>query len=246
MSLAWSTHPEWGLDGQSVIWNGPGYVVRWNQTKGLSIVGWNPTGWFTPDESPVEIKAETFLVSAYRPVGNVPEGNILRVGNDPKAFTNPLRGGYWHFERSVDGEILARPTSAGGPGIVGPAPTLRWTGETWVEYVLPQPPGPPTVTFTVDKASIIREEAAILSWRVTGANDVRGSWISGSVNPESSWVVYPTVTTTYTLMATAPGGSTSAMVTVTVVVLPGDTPGNPPTEPTSGTATTTPARRGRR
>jgi|SRR3989338_2555912 len=142
VQLVWSSHPEFGWDGSSVVFHGPTYIVRWVNEK-LSITGWMPAWWFLPGHGMVEIRPGEFLVSAYRVVGNLPEGNILLASKaDQRIFSNPLKSGYWQFERIANGELLAKPTSAGVMGWVAPTTTLRWTGEGWVEYIKPAPPVP--------------------------------------------------------------------------------------------------------
>ena len=144
LRLVWSSHPEWGWDDQSAIFHGPTYILRSAGGK-LHRIGYPDGGWFLPGLGLVEIRG-FFVVSAYRVVGNLPEGNILEVGpllSPTRIFPHPLKGGYWQFERTASGELRARSVSAGVPRWTNPQTTLRWTGAEWQEVVAPQPPPPP-------------------------------------------------------------------------------------------------------
>ena len=76
---------------------------------------------------------------------------------------------------------------------------------------------PPTVNLSLDKASIINNgETAELSWSVSGLVD--SITLTGVSNPGSSGSVNvsPSSSTTYTLTAVGPGGTTTEQVTLTV------------------------------
>lgn len=74
-----------------------------------------------------------------------------------------------------------------------------------------------------------RGESTTLSWSSTNATDLELSSV-GSVAPEGSTKVSPTDSTTYTITAKGPGGSTEASTRVTVNVPPPPPP--PPPAPT--------------
>ena len=76
---------------------------------------------------------------------------------------------------------------------------------------------PPSITFTVDNSQINAGGNTILRWNVSGSvSTVTISPAIGSTNISSTAVITPTSTTTYTLFASGPGGTGSAIVTVTV------------------------------
>ncbi len=98
----------------------------------------------------------------------------------------------------------------------------------------PPPPAPapvaakPTVTFSADRSSINKGESAKLSWTTTDANNVSIAPEVGAVTPQGSTTVTPADSTTYTLTASGPGGSTDATARVTV-----NAPPPPPAAKTS-------------
>lgn len=81
---------------------------------------------------------------------------------------------------------------------------------------------PPTATLTANPTSIQEGGSSTLSWSVTNADTVSISPGIGSVDPESSTEVSPTSTTTYTLTAVGPGGTTTRQATVLVTSDPNE------------------------
>ncbi|MBN2688718.1 MAG: hypothetical protein JXR85_11155, partial [Deltaproteobacteria bacterium] len=75
---------------------------------------------------------------------------------------------------------------------------------------------PPAVTFLSEPSAIAPGEHALLKWTSTGADNVIIDQGIGSVPLNGSTVVSPCETTTYTLIATGEGGTTTKSVTVTV------------------------------
>jgi hypothetical protein len=78
---------------------------------------------------------------------------------------------------------------------------------------------PPSLTsFSVDKPSIVQGDEATLSWSGNAINySISDGTTTFDVGPRRSLTVRPAVTTTYTLLAVGPGGTTtSAPITVTV------------------------------
>jgi Carbohydrate binding module (family 6)/Right handed beta helix region len=69
----------------------------------------------------------------------------------------------------------------------------------------------------VSPSSIRPGGSATLSWTTSGATDVAISPSVGSVGASGSTSVSPAATTTYTLTAEGPGGTTVSMVTLTVI-----------------------------
>ncbi len=72
----------------------------------------------------------------------------------------------------------------------------------------------PVVVFTADPRGIADGEIATLSWNVTGADTVSIDQGIGTVATSDTYPVTPSATTTYTLTAQGPGGTTTATATV--------------------------------
>jgi peptidoglycan-associated lipoprotein len=82
-----------------------------------------------------------------------------------------------------------------------------------------QPPAPtlfPTVTLTASSTFVHPGATVTLNWTSTNATDLDLAPGVGKVAPEGSAPVTPTESTTYTITATGPGGSTTGNVRVTV------------------------------
>jgi hypothetical protein len=74
----------------------------------------------------------------------------------------------------------------------------------------------PTISLAADPVSIMAGESAILTWSSSDADTIQFNQGIGSVPLQGSLTVSPIATTTYTLTATGPGGTTSKSVTITV------------------------------
>ena len=83
------------------------------------------------------------------------------------------------------------------------------------------PPAAPTITLTVDRASIQSGQSAVLSYTSTNATSVTINPGIGAVQPAGSGTrqITPTATTSFTARATGPGG-TADSAAVNVVVTP--------------------------
>ncbi len=114
-------------------------------------------------------------------------------------------------------EATATPTETPAP-----EPTATPT-----ETAIPEPtdtptstatPGPPVIeSFTADPETITEGDSSTLSWGlVTNADSVEIDQGIGGVGTPDSVVVSPATTTTYTMTAVGPGGTTTDSVTVTV------------------------------
>jgi hypothetical protein len=93
--------------------------------------------------------------------------------------------------------------------------------------------------FTASPANIQPGGSSTISWKVTGASDIKIAPEIGPTGPEIAITIYPNNTTTYTLTASNTVGSTSRIVVVNVATglpgqaqsgevlnpLPGDLPG---------------------
>src|SRR5438874_2337952 len=110
----------------------------------------------------------------------------------------------------------------------------------------PPPPPPPAATtpttpsapqrpvinsFTAEPSTIERGQAATLSWSISNATDMTIDQNLGAVQSQGTRQVFPSVTTTYTLIANGPGGSDTKTATVTV----SSPPPPPPVAPTTPT-----------
>ncbi len=81
--------------------------------------------------------------------------------------------------------------------------------------------GPPIVDFyAANPASVSLGGASTLSWSTTGGATASIDHGVGPVTTSGSVVVYPNVTTTYTLTVTGPGGATVSRVQVIVTPVP--------------------------
>jgi peptidoglycan-associated lipoprotein len=121
--------------------------------------------------------------------------------------------------------------------------SLRWSGILMLVLLLltgtackkkppPPPPTPqpppaapaPTATLRAVPSTIEQGQSTTLSWNSTNATELSIQPDVGSIGPQGSQTVQPERSTTYTLVARGPGGSTEATARVTVNV-----PEAPPT-----------------
>jgi len=85
------------------------------------------------------------------------------------------------------------------------------------EYDLTVQYTPPVILdFSADPEMIGQDESSTLTWQVLDAYEVRISGIEGSFPISGATTVSPSQTTQYTLTATGLGGSTQAVLTITV------------------------------
>jgi peptidoglycan-associated lipoprotein len=96
-----------------------------------------------------------------------------------------------------------------------------------VEAPPPAPAKPVINSFTAEPRSIERGQSATLRWSVGNATDVSIDQGVGAVQSSGSRSVYPSTTTTYTLVANGPGGSDTRSVTIDVAA-PAPPPPPPP------------------
>ncbi|HOS96724.1 MAG TPA: PKD domain-containing protein, partial [Deltaproteobacteria bacterium] len=75
---------------------------------------------------------------------------------------------------------------------------------------------PPQVYFNADCTDIVPGRPVVLSWSCTDADTVILEPFGWDMSVSGSYTVYPDVTTTYRIVATGPGGTTTASVTVSV------------------------------
>ncbi len=115
---------------------------------------------------------------------------------------------------ALNGSLLVSPTDT-------TAYTLTATGaggtvSALVTVTVTEPPPVPTLSVTADPGTIASGSSATLTWSSTHADSVTIEPGIGIVDTNSSLTVSPTETTTYSLTAAGPGGSTTATVNVTV------------------------------
>ncbi|MCG8532747.1 MAG: hypothetical protein MI749_19105, partial [Desulfovibrionales bacterium] len=87
-----------------------------------------------------------------------------------------------------------------------------------VEIIVQDPP--PTISFNVAPEEIFITDTARLSWNTYGAEFCSIKPNIGSVEINGSKEVQPTTTTTYTISATGPTGTSTAQATVSVITKP--------------------------
>jgi peptidoglycan-associated lipoprotein len=97
----------------------------------------------------------------------------------------------------------------------------------------PPPPAAPTVvSFTAEPTTIQRGQSSTLRWEVSGqVTSVSIDQSIGTVQNTGNRLVFPSETTSYTLTATGPGGSTPATARVSVTAPPPPPPPPPPAAP---------------
>jgi peptidoglycan-associated lipoprotein len=110
--------------------------------------------------------------------------------------------------------ISTAPTNTSGPG--GPTDTGRSL----------------IASFTAEPRTIAKGQSSTLRWSISGATDMSIDQGIGAIQSSGSRQVFPSVTTTYTLIANGPAGSDTKSVTVEVSTPPpppptGDGPRGP-------------------
>jgi len=108
------------------------------------------------------------------------------------------------------------------PAPVAPKPTPT------PEAPAPPPASPVISSFTAEPSTIERGQSSTLRWSTSNATDARIDNGVGSVAANGTRQVFPTSTTTYTLTASGPGGTTTQQATVRVTERPAEPPPPPP------------------
>ena len=91
-------------------------------------------------------------------------------------------------------------------------------------------PSAPSITFSAEPTTIQRGQSSTLRWQVTGSvTSVSIDQSVGTVQNTGSRSVSPQASTSYTLTATGPGGTSTALATVNVSAPPPPPP--PPSNP---------------
>lgn len=99
------------------------------------------------------------------------------------------------------------------------------------KYATSPIPLPPTCTFSASSQTITAGQSTTLVWTSANTTSLSINNGIGAVSPlaSGSFVVTPTVSTTYALSGTGPGGSVSCSTTVTVIPIPPPPVQYPPT-----------------
>jgi peptidoglycan-associated lipoprotein len=81
----------------------------------------------------------------------------------------------------------------------------------------PNPPAPtaPAATLAANPSVIQQGQSTVLTWQTSNANEITVAGL-GTLPPSGSRTVVPSSSTTYTLVANGPGGTTDASARVTV------------------------------
>jgi hypothetical protein len=114
--------------------------------------------------------------------------------------------------KPLNGNTSVSPTSTTTYTLTaaGPGGTITKTATVTVTQPLP------TVSFSASPSTIASGGSSSLIWNTTNANSVSIDNGVGSQPLSGSTSVHPTLTTTYTLTATGPGGTMTGQATVTV------------------------------
>ncbi len=112
---------------------------------------------------------------------------------------------------AVNGTITVNPTQTTTYTITTTGQGGSVTASTTVTVV-----PPPTVTLNATPAAITKGQSSTLSWTSTDATTCSINQGIGTVATNGSVAVAPAQTTTYTIIATGPSGTTQAAITVTV------------------------------
>jgi peptidoglycan-associated lipoprotein len=109
-----------------------------------------------------------------------------------------------------------------------PPPPSTPTGTSTPRVEQPSETGKPVIAnFTAEPRTIAKGQPSTLRWSISGATDMSLDQGIGAIQSSGSRQVYPSVTTTYTLIANGPGGSDTRSATVEVSTPPPPPPDAP-------------------
>ena len=113
------------------------------------------------------------------------------------------------------GNITVSPTETTTYTLTATGPAGTSTAQVTVTVLVPDPP---TIVFTGDPAAYINPGSSTLNWEVTGIliSSVSINQDIGTVGVTGSTTVNPNTSTSYTLTATNPGGTSTAGFTLVV------------------------------
>lgn len=139
-------------------------------------------------------------------------------------MTNKYRSQFWKLGALIVALALLVFASGCKKKVPPPPPPPPPTREA-------PPPAPttakPTInSFTAEPSTIARGQSSTLRWSISNATDMTIDQGIGAVQSNGSRQVFPSATTTYTLIVNGPGGSDTRSVTVEISTPPPP----PPTE----------------
>jgi len=132
--------------------------------------------------------------------------------------TNATSCNSGHFAASgTSGSAVVTPSATTSYSITcsGNGGSATATATVTVATPPPPPPPAPTASLSANPTSVNAGLSSTLSWSSTNATACTGGGFTASATSGSA-VVYPTVTTSYSVSCTGNGGSATAMATVTV------------------------------
>jgi hypothetical protein len=194
----------------------PSSVQTWQLTLTNTTAGWT---WSQSLQYQSTMASAEWILEAPQVGGIVPLPDYVKTTFDPVEANgqNP------NLSLSANGVVMQDPygetSNPSAPvngntfstcwGAIGAAPTPCTAGS------FTTPPPAPTVALSADPASITAGQSSTLTWSSTDATSCVGSNFDASATSGST-VVYPAVTTAYSITCTGDGGSDTAMVRVAV------------------------------
>ena len=97
----------------------------------------------------------------------------------------------------------------------------------------PLPQASPTISFSISSSVITPSASANLSWSASNATSCTGTGFSTAGMVSGSVTLSPTQTTTYSIVCTGPGGSTTGNTTVTVATAQNGNQNQTPSQPST-------------
>ncbi|HEV7485820.1 MAG TPA: hypothetical protein VGQ65_09060 [Thermoanaerobaculia bacterium] len=125
---------------------------------------------------------------------------------------------------TIDNGVGAQPVS--GSVTVSPVSTTTYTltatgpGGTLTSQATVTVSNRPSIAFVASPPQVVSGSSSTLTWLVTNSTSVSIDNGIGAQAASGTTTVSPSQTTTYTLIATGPGGTSTASATVTIVVPP--------------------------
>jgi PKD repeat protein len=120
----------------------------------------------------------------------------------------------WSGTKTISGTQLVSPTTTSTYSLTCDGPGGAASKSVTVTV---NPPPTPSLTFSANPTTIISGSSSLLTWSSTNTTScvASNSW-TGAHATSGSETVSPTITSTYTLTCTGPGGTDDKSVTVTV------------------------------
>ena len=191
----------------SVI-GGPQYANGyqwWNVRLSSGTTGWAVSNWMTV----VSSSPPTLSVSVNPSSITAGQSTTFSWSSSNATSCTGSRGGSY----PTSGSFVDYPSSTTTYGMTctGSGGSITRSATVTVSAVV----NPPTLSVSVNPSSITAGQSTTFSWSSSNATSCTGSR-GGSYPTSGSFVDYPSVTTTYGLTCTGPGGSVTRSATVTV------------------------------